>query len=143
MIVLPDMRQMFGDSIRREDRKMRKTGTSKGEQQEERELAEEVVDLEAVEDTEEITENAVEAGKKKHIISVPRLQSMDSFLMAHYRDFILQELNKRLVSGELSTITDMKVCSERIVPGDCCFRHFDYWRLNQTDLIILMEVPLP
>ena len=108
--------------------------------QEEQEQIEEIDDLEIEEDMEETGTAEKVAEGKKHTVYMPRLQSMDKFLMAHYKDYILQELNKRLVSGELSKVADAVIVSEHIESGDCCFRHFDYWRLNQTDLMIQMEV---
>ena len=108
--------------------------------QEEQEQIEEIDDLEIEEDIEETVTAEKIAEGKKHTVYMPRLQSMDKFLMAHYKDYILQELNKRLVSGELSKVADAVIVSEHIESSDCCFRHFDYWRLNQTDLMIQMEV---
>ena len=60
-------------------------------------------------------------------VLVPKVQNMDDYLMRHYKSHIIQELNKRLVDGEIAETVGMPVKSERIVPGECCFRRFNYW----------------
>ena len=109
--------------------------------QEEPELSEELGEIETELSEETVVASSIEESKKKKkSVYVPKLQTMDKFLMTHYKDYILQEINKRLVSGELSGITNSKIVSERIEPGDCCFRRYDFWRLNMTDLLIQVEV---
>ena len=75
-------------------------------------------------------------------VLVPKVQNMDDYLIRHYKSYIIQELNKRLVNGEITEIIGMPVKSERIVPGECCFRRFNYWRLNQCDFLIDIDLRL-
>ena len=75
-------------------------------------------------------------------VLVPKVQNMDDYLMRHYKSHILQELNKRLVDGEITGIVGTPVKSDRIVPGECCFRRFNYWRLNQCDFLIDIDLRL-
>ena len=75
-------------------------------------------------------------------VLVPKVQNMDDYLIRHYKSYIIQELNKRLVNGEITEIIGMPVKSERIVPGECCFRRFNYWRLNQCDFLIDLDLRL-
>ncbi len=81
-----------------------------------------------------------EANEKK--ILVPRIQNMDDYFIKHYKKFVIQELNKRIASRELSAIVGKKVKTEQLLPGDCFFKRFNYWRLNRTDMYIDIEMRL-
>ena len=97
----------------------------------------------AVASEEEERENsAPDKPRKPKAILVPKVQNMDNYLMKHYKDYIIQELNHRLADGDLDSIIDAPIKSERILPGECCFRRFHYWRLNQTDMFINIELRL-
>ena len=73
---------------------------------------------------------------------VPQIQNMDDYLMLHYRDYILQELNQLLVDGKIGELLDITVRSDRIRSDECCFRRFSYWRLNRCDFLIDIDVRL-
>ena len=77
---------------------------------------------------------------KARFVLVPKVQNMDDYLIKHYKNYIIQELNKRLVDGEISEIVGVPVRSEKIVPGECCFQRFSYWRLNQCDLLVDIDL---
>lgn len=59
---------------------------------------------------------------------------MDDYLIRHYKAKFLDELNAMLENGKLSKVSGSTVVSEQILPGDCNFRRFNYWRINRTDL---------
>lgn len=80
--------------------------------------------------------------KDKKSILVPKVQNMDNYFLTHYRDYVVQELNRRLDSGELSRVAKREICSERIESGECRLKHFNYWRLNQTDFHIQADLQL-
>ena len=84
---------------------------------------------------------AEDPGRIKTVL-VPKVQNMDNYLLRHYKSYIIQELNKRLVDGEISEIVGTPVKSDRIVPGECCFRRFNYWQLNQCDFLIDIDLRL-
>ena len=92
-----------------------------------------------IDEPDEQEEDAPAASNKPKVVMVPKVQNMDNYLMTHYKGYILQELNKRLVDGEISEIIGAQVKSERIVSGECSFRRFSYWRLNQCDFLIDIE----
>lgn len=102
---------------------------------------EEDIRMEEEETVAVVPEKEEKRGKRKTVL-VPRVQNMDNYLMMHYKGYIIQELNKRLVDGELEALTGIPVKSERIIPADCCFRRFSYWRLNRTDFLIDIDLRL-
>ena len=77
---------------------------------------------------------------KSRTVMVPKVQNMDNYLIKHYKNYIIQELNQRLADGEITEIVGVPVKSERILPAECCFRRFSYWRLNQCDFLIDIEL---
>ena len=105
----------------------------------EEELEEEESQVAASTD-EEDDDSEPEKPRKPKTVLVPKVQNMDDYLMKHYKDYIIQELNKRLVDGEITEIVGVPVKSERIIPGECCFRRFSYWRLNQCDFLIDIDL---
>ena len=106
----------------------------------EEELEEEEESQVAASTDEEDEDSEPEKPRKPKTILVPKVQNMDDYLMKHYKNYIIQELNKRLVDGELTEIVGVPVKSEHIIPGECCFRRFSYWRLNQCDFLIDIEL---
>ena len=88
------------------------------------------MNLEAVE------EEAVE----EKVIYVPKVQDMDTYLIRHYKDYLMTNLNTMLDNGRISEVLGHEVASEQILPGECNFRRFDYWRLNRTDLLIDIDL---
>lgn len=79
---------------------------------------------------------------KSKAVYVPKVQNMDDYLIKHYKPYIMQELNKQLVDGKIEEIVGVPVKSERIVPGECCFQRFNYWRINHTDLWVDIDLRL-
>lgn len=106
----------------------------------EEELEEEEESQVAASTDEEDKDSEPEKPRKPKTILVPKVQNMDDYLMKHYKNYIIQELNKRLVDGELTEIVGVPVKSEHIIPDECCFRRFSYWRLNQCDFLIDIEL---
>lgn len=105
--------------------------------------AEEALDPEVEAELQELDEpEEPKPEKKRKSVLVPKVQSMDNFFIAHYRDYVIQQLNEKLVNGELNDIAGVTICSERILPGECCFRHFNYWRINRTDFYIQIDLRL-
>ncbi len=84
---------------------------------------------------------AAPSSKSKTVL-VPKVQNMDDYLLKHYKSFIIQELNGRLANGELSEILEIPVRSDRILPGECCFQRFNYWRINQCDFWVDIDLRL-
>ena len=73
---------------------------------------------------------------------VHKVVSMDDYFIKHYKSFVVQELNKRLVDGAINQITGKTIHSERILGNECCFRRLSYWRLNNSDFLIDIELRL-
>ena len=77
---------------------------------------------------------------KEKIVMVPRVQNMDNYIIKHYKPYMLQEINRRLAEGKIQSIIKQPVKSEQILPGECCFRRFNYWRLTATDFWITVDL---
>ena len=77
---------------------------------------------------------------KAKSIYVPKVQNMDNYLLKHYKSRILQDLNEQLVNNRIQELICKPVKSDRITAGECVFRHFNYWRINQTDLWIQIDL---
>ena len=73
-------------------------------------------------------------------IMVPRIQNMDNYIIKHYKPYMMQELNKQLAEGHIQGIVKKTVKSDQILPGECCFRRFNYWRLTATDFWITVDL---
>lgn len=101
---------------------------------------EEELNLELEAELRELDEPEPPKQEKKKTILVPKVQNMDNYFLTHYRDYVVQELNQRLDSGELSSVAVRKIRSERIESSECYFKHFNYWRLNQTDFYIQIDL---
>ena len=80
--------------------------------------------------------------QKSKTIYVPKVQNMDNYFLKHYKDYTIQELNKRLVDGQLEEVVGVPVKSEQILPGECCFQRFNYWRINKSDFWIDIDLRL-
>ena len=78
----------------------------------EEELEEEEESKVAASTDEEDEDSEPEKPRKPKTILVPKVQNMDDYLMKHYKNYIIQELNKRLVDGELTEIVGVPVKSE-------------------------------
>ena len=91
----------------------------------------------------ELTEQKPTIAKSKSMSAfVPKVQNMDDYLIKHYKAYIIQELNQRLVDGKIEEIIGVPVKSERILPGECCFQRFNYWRINHCDLWVDIDLRL-
>ena len=71
---------------------------------------------------------------------VPVADDMDRCLRDRFFPKILQELNERLVLGDLSQLLGVPVVSERIVPRDLRITGTSYWRLNRTDFLADLDL---
>ena len=85
-------------------------------------------------------ETSVKTKESSKSVMVPKIQNMDDYLLRHYKKYIIQELNQRLVDGKIQDIIGVPVKSERILPGECCFQRFNYWRLNRTDFWVQIDL---
>ena len=75
----------------------------------EEELEEEESQVAASTD-EEDEDSEPEKPRKPKTILVPKVQNMDDYLMKNYKNYIIQELNKRLVDGDLTEMNGT-ICS--------------------------------
>ena len=66
---------------------------------------------------------------------VPVVDDMDKCLRERFGQRILQEMNTRLVNGDLAELLDREILSERITSRELAVRGVSYWRLNRTDFL--------
>ena len=66
---------------------------------------------------------------------MPVVEDMDRCIRERFLPRILQEMNTRLVNGDLSQLLGRAVVSERIAPRDLEIGGVSCWRLNRTDFL--------
>lgn len=66
---------------------------------------------------------------------MPVVDDMERCIRERFLPRILQEMNTRLVNGELSLLLGRAVVSERIAPRDLEVSGVSCWRLNRTDFL--------
>ena len=66
---------------------------------------------------------------------MPVVEDMDRCIRERFFPRILQEMNTRLVNGDLSLLLGRAVVSERIAPRDLEIGGVSCWRLNRTDFL--------
>lgn len=66
---------------------------------------------------------------------MPVVDDMEHCIRERFFPRILQEMNTRLVNGELSLLLSRAVVSERIAPRDLEIGGVSCWRLNRTDFL--------
>ena len=66
---------------------------------------------------------------------VPVADDIDRCIREKYLSRILQEMNLRLVNGDLSQLLGIPVVSERIEPREMEMGSVTCWRLNRTDFL--------
>lgn len=71
---------------------------------------------------------------------VPVVEDMDSCIRERFFPRILQEMNDRLVRGDLSQLLGQPVVSGRIRPRDLEITDLAYWRLNRTDFLADLDL---
>ena len=78
---------------------------------------------------------ADEAGCPVRTWLVPVVDDMERCIRERFLPGILQEMNTRLVNGDLSLLLGRAVVSERIAPRDLEIGSVSCWRLNRTDFL--------
>ena len=66
---------------------------------------------------------------------MPVVEDMERCIRERFFPRILQEMNTRLVNGDLSLLLGRAVVSERIAPRDLEIGGVSCWRLNRTDFL--------
>ena len=73
---------------------------------------------------------------------MPVVDTIDRCIRERFCSRILQEMNDRLVNGELSLLLGRAVISERIAPRDMEIGGVSCWRLNRTDFLADIDMTL-
>ena len=71
---------------------------------------------------------------------MPVVDDMERCIRERFFPRILQEMNTRLVNGELSMLLGRAVVSERIAPRDLEIGSVSCWRLNRTDFLADLDL---
>ena len=64
-------------------------------------------------------EAVLEIEEKRKKVTVPKVQSMDSYIFQHYRTVMLAEANDKLASGEISRMIEMPIPPLFVVHAYC------------------------
>ena len=73
---------------------------------------------------------------------MPVVDDMDRCVRERFLPRILQEMNTRLVNGDLSLLLGRAAVSERIAPRDLEIGGVSCWRLNRTDFLADVDLSL-
>lgn len=75
-------------------------------------------------------------------VIVPRVQSMQDYVLKHYKRMILAELNNQLRGGTLIEIYEVHPELTTIRQSDCSFGEMAFWRYNSYTLLVDVSVAL-
>ena len=73
---------------------------------------------------------------------VPVVDDIGTCIKTKFLSRILQEMNEKLVNGDLSLLLGCPVISERIAPRDLEVGEITCWRLNRTDFLADIDLTL-
>lgn len=75
-------------------------------------------------------------------VLVPRVQSMQDYVLKRYKRQILSELNIQLRGGALKELLDFHPALSTIRQSDCSFGEMTFWRFNTHTLLVDVNVTL-
>lgn len=77
---------------------------------------------------------------KKQEKLYPDLVNMEDYVFTHYRSAIVAGINGFLEDGDLSCVLRVPVITQAINRDNCRFTNYHFWRRNQTDYLIDIDV---
>lgn len=75
-------------------------------------------------------------------VIVPRVQSMQDYILKHYKRMVLAELNNQLRGGTLKEIYEAHPELTTIRQSDCSFGEMAFWRYNPYTLLADVSIVL-
>ena len=73
---------------------------------------------------------------KNKTVTVPRVQSMQDYILKHHKRLIIGEINRQIAGGTLKEITEE--CGGAVIlrAGDCHFGDMSFWRHDTYTLLV-------
>lgn len=73
-------------------------------------------------------------------VTVPRVQSMQDYILKHHKRLILSEINRQIAGGTLKGITEE--CGGAVIlrAGDCHFGDMSFWRHDTYTLLVVVVI---
>ncbi|MDD6050714.1 MAG: hypothetical protein PUC00_05520 [Clostridiales bacterium] len=84
---------------------------------------------------------ATQSTKRKSLI-VPKVQSMQEYILKHHKRLILAEINRQLSGGTLHKIAEQLNSNMRLSSSNCEFREMCFWRYNTYTLLADVHIDI-
>lgn len=84
---------------------------------------------------------ATQSTKRKSLI-VPKVQSMQEYILKHHKRLILAEINRQLLGGTLHKIAEQLNSNMRLSSSNCEFREMCFWRYNTYTLLVDVHIDI-
>ena len=80
--------------------------------------------------------DVISSPRKNKTVTVPRVQSMQDYILKHHKRLILGEINRQIAGGTLKEITEE--CGGAVIlrAGDCHFGDMSFWRHDTYTLLV-------
>ncbi|MBQ8617529.1 MAG: helix-turn-helix transcriptional regulator, partial [Clostridia bacterium] len=75
------------------------------------------------------------APRKTKTVTVPRIQSMQDYILKHHKRMILGEINRQIAGGTLREIEETRGSEVTLRSGDCRFGEMIFWRHDTCTLL--------
>lgn len=74
--------------------------------------------------------------RRTKTVTVPRVQSMQEYILKHHKRLILGEINRQIAGGTLKEIADKCGGTVTLRAGDCHFGEMSFWRRDTHTLLV-------
>lgn len=80
--------------------------------------------------------DAISPPRRTKTITVPRVQSMQDYILKHHKRLILGEINRQIAGGTLKEIAEICGGTVTLRAGDCHFGEMSFWRRDTHTLLV-------
>lgn len=74
--------------------------------------------------------------RRTKTVTVPRVQSMQDYILKHHKRLILSEINRQIAGGTLKEIAEECGGTATLRAGDCHFGDMSFWRRDTYTLLV-------
>ena len=74
--------------------------------------------------------------RRTKTVTVPRVQSMQEYILKHHKRLILGEINRQITGGTLKEIAEECEGAATLRAGDCHFGEMSFWRHDTYTLLV-------
>lgn len=80
--------------------------------------------------------DAISPPRRTKTITVPRVHSMQDYILKHHKRLILSEINRQIAGGTLKEIAEECGCDVMLRAGDCHFGDMSFWQHDTYTLLV-------